>query len=70
MYRNAMEKLNKWKEKTNKKPLIIRGARQVGKTWLMREFGEKTYEETVYINFDNNLQMKELFLWICVLNES
>ena len=61
MYRNAMEQLNKWKQKTNKKPLIIRGARQVGKTWLMREFGEKAYEETVYINFDNNLQMKELF---------
>jgi len=61
MYRNAMGKLNKWKEKTNKKPLIIRGARQVGKTWRMREFGEKAYEETVYINFDNNLQMKELF---------
>jgi Predicted ATPase (AAA+ superfamily) len=56
-----MEQLNKWKQKINKKPLIIRGARQVGKTWLMREFGEKAYEETVYINFDNNLQMEELF---------
>jgi len=61
MYRNAIEQLNKWKQKTSKKPLIIRGARQVGKTWLMREFGEKAYEETVYINFDNNLQMEELF---------
>jgi Predicted ATPase (AAA+ superfamily) len=56
-----MEQLNRWKQKANKKPLIIRGARQVGKTWLMREFGEKAYEETVYINFDNNLQMEELF---------
>jgi len=56
-----MEQLNKWKQKANKKPLIIRGARQVGKTWLMREFGKMAYEETVYINFDNNLQMEELF---------
>ena len=61
MYRSAMEQLNKWKQKTNKKPLIIRGARQAGKTWLMKEFGKTAYEKTVYINFDNNLQMKELF---------
>ena len=61
MYRNAMEQLHKWKDKSNKKPLIIRGARQVGKTWLMREFGKIAYQQTVYINFDNNPQMKELF---------
>lgn len=61
MYRSAMEQLNKWKQKTNKKPLIIRGARQVGKTWLMKEFGKTAYEKAVYINFDNNPQMKELF---------
>jgi hypothetical protein len=61
MYRNAMEKLNRWKQKQNKKPLIIRGARQVGKTWLMQEFGKTAYENTVYINFDNNPQMRELF---------
>ncbi len=61
MYRSAMEQLNKWKLKTNKKPLIIRGARQAGKTWLMKEFGKTAYEKTVYINFDNNPQMKELF---------
>ena len=45
MYRSAMEQLNKWKQKTNKKPLIIRGARQVGKTWLMKEFGKTAYEK-------------------------
>jgi len=56
-----MEQLYRWKQKANKKPLIIRGARQVGKTWLMREFGETAYEQTVYINFDNNPQIKELF---------
>lgn len=61
MYRSAMEQLNKWKQKSNKKPLIIRGARQVGKTWLMQEFGKSAYKEMVYINFDNNSQMKELF---------
>jgi hypothetical protein len=61
MYRDAMNELHKWKSKKNKKPLIIRGARQVGKTWLMREFGNSSYDEMVYINFDNNTQMKELF---------
>ncbi len=61
MYRGAMERLNKWKQKSNKKPLIIRGARQVGKTWLMKEFAKGAYDEMVYINFDNNSQMKELF---------
>ena len=61
MYRNAIEQLYKWKKKKNKKPLIIRGARQVGKTWLMKHFGQAAYEKTVYISFDNNQQMKELF---------
>ena len=61
MYRTAMEQLLKWKSKKNKKPLIIRGARQVGKTWLMRAFGKEFYQTNVYINFDNNQRMKELF---------
>jgi Predicted ATPase (AAA+ superfamily) len=61
MYRTAMESLKQWKSRENKKPLLIRGARQVGKTWLMKEFGLKEYAETVYINFDGNRQMKELF---------
>ena len=61
MYRDAIEQLLKWKRKKNRKPLIIRGARQVGKTWLMREFGKTSYTNTVYISFDNNPQMKELF---------
>ncbi|MBF0441688.1 MAG: ATP-binding protein [Oligoflexales bacterium] len=62
MYRTAMEELYKWKEKLKKKPLIIRGARQVGKTWLMREFGRLAFEKTVYVSFDNNQRMKQLFL--------
>jgi len=61
MHRNAMNDLIKWKNKKNKKPLVIRGARQVGKTWLMKRFGESSYEKTVYISFDNNQQMTELF---------
>ena len=61
MYRNAMNDLHKWKNKKNKKPLVIRGARQVGKTWLMKKFGETAYEKVVYVNFDNNQQMAELF---------
>lgn len=61
MYRSQIEKLIKWKENKNKKPLIIRGARQVGKTWLMREFGGKYYNNYAYINFDNNSRMAQLF---------
>ena len=61
MYRIAMEQLQKWKAKKRRKPLIIRGARQVGKTWLMKELGSSAYESVVYINFDNNERMRRLF---------
>ena len=61
MYRKAIEKLYSWKESKRRKPLIIEGARQVGKTWLMKEFGRKAYENVVYINFDSNSRMAELF---------
>ena len=61
MYRTAIEKLWKWKQSKRRKPLIIEGARQVGKTWLMKEFGRLAYEDTVYINFDSNAIMTELF---------
>ncbi len=61
MYRKAIEQLKKWKENKPRKPLIIEGARQVGKTWLMKEFGRQEYENTVYINFDSNARMMELF---------
>lgn len=61
MFRFAMKELEKWKTKKRRKPLIIRGARQVGKTWLMKEFGATTYAHTVYINFDNNERMRTLF---------
>lgn len=61
MYRTAIERLYKWKEGKRRKPLIIEGARQVGKTWLMKEFGRQAYEDTIYINFDSNSKMSELF---------
>lgn len=59
--RNLFENLEKWKMKKNRKPLIIQGARQVGKTWIMKEFGARYYKKTVYINFDNNEVMKKVF---------
>ena len=61
MYRVAMERLLKWKAGRRRKPLIIEGARQVGKTWLMKEFGKSAYRDTVYINFDANSRMSDLF---------
>lgn len=61
MYRFAIEKLYKWKNSKNRKPLILEGARQIGKTWLMKEFGAKEYSDTAYINFDSNSRMLELF---------
>lgn len=61
MYRFAIEKLYKWKDSKYRKPLIIEGARQVGKTWLMKEFGKEAYRDVVYINFDSNSRMTELF---------
>lgn len=61
MYRIAIEKLFKWKESKYRKPLIIEGARQVGKTWLMKEFGRQAYQDTIYVNFDSNSKMAELF---------
>lgn len=61
MYRNKIKELENWKKSKNRKPLIIRGARQVGKTWLMKEFGNKFYEKVAYINFDDNSRMQRLF---------
>ena len=61
MYRDAIEKLEKWKNRKNRKPLIVRGARQVGKTWLMREFGRKNYEKCAYISMDENERMENVF---------
>ena len=56
-----MEKLVSWKSKKNRKPMILKGARQVGKTWLMKEFGKRYFKYTAYVNFDNNRHMKDVF---------
>lgn len=61
MHRIAIEKLFQWKQGEHRKPLIIEGARQVGKTWLMKEFGKQAYADTIYINFDSNPRMEQLF---------
>ena len=61
MERLAINHLIEWKNRTDKKPLLIYGARQVGKTWLMKEFGGAHYENTAYIMFEKNPRMKELF---------
>lgn len=61
MERYAIQQLIDWKNKKNHKPLIIQGARQVGKTWLMQEFGKKYYEQVAYINFDIDEKSREIF---------
>jgi len=61
MQRHILAKLKTWYEKSTRKPLVIQGARQVGKTWLMKHFGEQHFAKVAYINFDNNERMKILF---------
>lgn len=61
MYREALENLKNWQKSKTRKPLIVKGARQVGKTWLVRHFGETCYENMVYINFDHDPLAKDIF---------
>ena len=61
MERFALASLSKWKKSKNRKPLIIQGARQVGKTWLMKEFGRREYEQVAYINFESSDSLKAIF---------
>ena len=61
MERNAFNKLIAWKNDPDRKPLILKGARQVGKTWLMKEFGEKQYTNYVYYNFDEEDELASIF---------
>lgn len=62
MERYAINELIKWKEKANRKPLILQGARQVGKTWLMQKFASESFSKSIYINFENNAQLSNLFV--------
>lgn len=61
MKRFAITKLIEWKNNPQRKPLIIRGARQVGKTWLMKAFAEEAFSDYVYINFEDNALVKDVF---------
>lgn len=61
MYRYAIKDLVAWKNSENHMPLIIQGARQVGKTWLMKEFGKREYKQVAYISFDSNPRLDTLF---------
>jgi predicted AAA+ superfamily ATPase len=61
MKRDIISGLSEWKNKENRQPLILTGARQVGKTWTMKEFGSKNFKKTAYISFDNNSGMRNLF---------
>ena len=60
MERKAMRKLLEWKRKKDKKPLLIYGARQVGKTYLVKEFGQKEYRNIIYVNFETNKIISDL----------
>lgn len=61
MKRAQISYLNQWEQSKNRKPLLIKGARQVGKTWLMKTFGNEVYEKCVYINFESNNRLKTIF---------
>lgn len=61
MKRDAMQELIKWKNDAERKPLVLRGARQVGKTWLVKEFGKSCYQNFVYFNFDEEDELRSIF---------
>lgn len=61
MKRNALEALLRWKSGEDRKPMVLKGARQVGKTWLMKEFGRVAYDSFVYFNFDEEEELKSIF---------
>ncbi len=61
MYRKIYEELVAWKQNKYRKPLVLNGTRQVGKTWILKEFGNKEYESIAYINCDKNPLLKDIF---------
>ena len=61
MYRNIMEELIKWKQNKERKPLILRGARQVGKTYIIKQFGKENYDGVAYFNFDHDIALQNMF---------
>ncbi|MBK9338165.1 MAG: AAA family ATPase [Lewinellaceae bacterium] len=61
MQRNLYQALLQWKNAPARKPLILQGARQVGKTWLMKEFGKNEFEQVAYLNFESNARLQTIF---------
>jgi uncharacterized protein len=61
MYRVVIKELQQWKRKNNRKPLIIQGARQVGKTWILQEFGKSDFQNVAYINFESSTRLRNIF---------
>ena len=61
MQRLILNELEKWKSSNNRKPLIIQGARQVGSTWIMKEFGRVHFQQVVYINFESSVRLQSIF---------
>jgi len=61
MKRHIYNFLSAWKDRSNRKPLVVRGARQVGKTYIVREFGSSDFDYLIEINFDENPEKADLF---------
>ena len=61
MQRDIYKQLLDWKEKESRKPLILNGARQVGKTYILRKFGEQEYQKFAFFSLDRNLKVREVF---------
>ena len=70
MNRHVINQLLEWKNSDNRKPLVLKGARQVGKTWLMKEFGKNHYEDTFYFNFDEEDELKSIFEKSLAINKN
>ena len=62
MKREVLKELELWGKREDRKPLIVEGARQVGKTWMVKEYGKKNFENTIYINFEEQTYLRNIFL--------
>lgn len=62
MERTSIKELVKWKDSSRRKPLVIEGARQVGKTWLVKEFARQNYKQLAYVNFENMKVLQNVFM--------
>lgn len=62
MERTSIKELVKWKDSSRRKPLVIEGARQVGKTWLVKEFARQNYKQLAYVNFEDMKVLQNVFI--------